>query len=139
MLLVHIRKMFLFLMDLNQFLIKWYAPLGSIVLDGPSALRSQEAIQLLQAVPTCLVTCHVTQLLTCSAYQVTDFRKLVVFKKNRLRTQKERTVGDVDQQTVQRGILNRVPESNIATKTCQSCGSSSSMMFPPHELVQVRG
>ena len=34
---------------------------GSIVLDGPSALRSPEAIQMLQATPTCLVTCHVTQ------------------------------------------------------------------------------
>ena len=55
--------------------------MGSTVLDGPSALRRQEAIQLLQATPTCLVTYHVTQLLTCSAcaYQVTDFRKLVVF------------------------------------------------------------
>ena len=40
--------------------------LGSIVLDGPSALRSPEAIQMLVATPTYPVTYHVTQLLTCS-------------------------------------------------------------------------
>ena len=44
-----------------DFKADFWIHLGSIVLDGPSALRSQEAIQLLQATPTCLVTCHVTQ------------------------------------------------------------------------------
>ena len=40
---------------------------------------------------------------------------------------------------VQRGILNGVPESNVPTQTCQSCGSCTSMTFPPHKLVQVGG
>ena len=42
----------------------WLLPanIGSIVLDdGPSRLRSPEAVQVLQAPPTCRVTCHVTQ------------------------------------------------------------------------------
>ena len=34
---------------------------GSIVVDGPSALRSPEAIQLQEATPTYHVTCHVSQ------------------------------------------------------------------------------
>jgi len=34
----------------------------SIVVDRPSALRSPEAMQLLEATPTCLVTCHVTHM-----------------------------------------------------------------------------
>ena len=55
-------------------------PRGSIVLDGPSALRSLEPIQVLQATPTCCVMCHVTQLLMCCTYQVTAFRKFL--KKN---------------------------------------------------------
>ena len=44
-------------------------------------------------------------------YQVTAFRELVVFKK-KVENTKTKTVGDVDQQTVQCGILNGVPESN---------------------------
>ena len=40
---------------------------------------------------------------------------------------------------VQRGILNGVPERNVPTQTCQSCGSCTSMTFPPDKLVQVGG
>lgn len=40
---------------------------GSIVVDGPRALRSQETIQLLEATPTYLVTYHVTHLSSTSA------------------------------------------------------------------------
>ena len=40
---------------------------------------------------------------------------------------------------VQHGILNGVPESNVPTQTCQSCGSCTSMTFPPHKFVQVVG
>ena len=61
--------------------------LGSIVLDGPSALRSPEAIQMLQATPTCLVTCHVTQILYVPG---DSFSRVGGFKKNRLRTRKQR-------------------------------------------------
>ena len=91
--------------------------LGSNVLDGPSALRSPEAIQLLQTTPTCRVTCHVTQLLTCSAYQVTRFSKVGGFIKKTVESTKAKTVRDVDQQIVRRRILNRVLDSNIATQT----------------------
>ena len=59
----------------------WCIIWGSIVFDGPSVLRMPETIQLLQATPTYLVTCHVTQLLTCLMYQMTAFWELVVFKK----------------------------------------------------------
>ena len=86
-----------------------------------------------------LISCAHPQLLTCSAYQVTDFRKLVVLKKKTVENTKAKTVGDVDQQMVRCGILNGVLESNIVTQTCQSCGSGTCMAFAPHELVQVRG
>ena len=43
-----------------------------------------------------------------------SFSVLVVFKKKNGREHKK-TVGDVDQQMVQRGILNGVPESNVLT------------------------
>ena len=99
---------------------------GSIVLDGPSTLQSLEAIQVLQATPTCHVTCSVTQLLTCCTYQVTAFWK------------KAKTVGDVNKQMVQCEILNGEPESNVLTQTWQSCDGTS-MTFPPHKLIQVRG
>ena len=69
---------------------------------------------------------------------MTAFQVLVVFKKP-VENTKTKTVGDVDQQMVQRGILNGVPESNVPTQTCQSCGSCTSMTFPPHKLVQVGG
>ena len=62
----------------------------------------------------------------------------MVFKKP-VENTKAQTVGDVDQQMVQCGILNGVPESNVPTQICQSCGSSTSMTFPPHKLVQVGG
>ena len=42
---------------------------GSIVVDGPSALRSPEAIQLLKATPTCLMTCHMTHLSSAACIQ----------------------------------------------------------------------
>ena len=48
-----------------------------------------------------------------------SFSKVGGFKKTVENTKK--TVKDVDQQMVQRGILNRVPESNVPTQTCQSC------------------
>ena len=73
-------------MQVSQVLLGWKFSRGggSIVLDWPSVLWSQEAIQLVQATPTSLVMYHVTQLLTCSAYQVTHFRNLVVLKKKKL-------------------------------------------------------
>ena len=61
----------------------------SIVLDGPSALRSPEAIQVLRAIPTCLVTCHVTQILTCCTTGH-SFSRVGGFYKNRSRTRKQR-------------------------------------------------
>ena len=53
---------------------------------------------------------------------------------------KAKTVGDVDQQMLQRRILNSlngVHEGNVPTQTCQSCGSDTFMIFSLHELAQV--
>jgi len=74
----------------------------------------------------------------CSSSPGDNWSKVGGFYENR--EHKAKTVGDVDQQMVQRGILhssNGVPERNVSTQTCQSCGGSASMTFLPHELVQV--
>ena len=50
-----------------------------------------------------------------------SFSKVGGLKKKTVENTKTKTVEDVDQQMVQRVILNGVPESDVPTQTCQSC------------------
>ena len=106
---------------------------GSIVLDGPSALRRQEAVQLLQAPPTCLGRPIID--LQCLRLPGDRFSKVGGFlQQKRLKTQKEKTGGDVDQQRVQRGVPGADPEVEEGGGThrvglVRPCGARSAPNF----------